>query len=142
MNEIKEYIELTYSEDLEKWCKNNLSISNPEYYKKLRMGFWLGNTPAKINFYEVIGNKIRVPYGCIYKLEQFLRNAKDYTTPRHDVSIDCKISLYDYQENAVHSVNKRCGIIKAPAGSRSEEHTSELQSPDHLVCRLLLEKKK
>src|SRR5947208_11409127 len=33
----------------------------------------------------------------------------------------------------------------APADSvshRSEEHTSELQSPDHLVCRLLLEKKK
>src|SRR5258708_22229916 len=28
------------------------------------------------------------------------------------------------------------------AGMRSEEHTSELQSPDHLVCRLLLEKKK
>src|SRR5258708_29744027 len=27
-------------------------------------------------------------------------------------------------------------------GKRSEEHTSELQSPDHLVCRLLLEKKK
>src|SRR5258708_738869 len=27
-------------------------------------------------------------------------------------------------------------------GWRSEEHTSELQSPDHLVCRLLLEKKK
>src|SRR5258708_29384386 len=41
---------------------------------------------------------------------------------------------------------------KAPSGlgphelrglfERSEEHTSELQSPDHLVCRLLLEKKK
>src|SRR5258708_17655674 len=31
----------------------------------------------------------------------------------------------------------------APASlRRSEEHTSELQSPDHLVCRLLLEKKK
>src|SRR5258708_31450140 len=28
------------------------------------------------------------------------------------------------------------------AADRSEEHTSELQSPDHLVCRLLLEKKK
>src|SRR5258708_25271613 len=27
------------------------------------------------------------------------------------------------------------------AAKRSEEHTSELQSPDHLVCRLLLEKK-
>src|SRR3712207_7406797 len=30
----------------------------------------------------------------------------------------------------------------APAGSRSEEHTSELQSRQYLVCRLLLEKKK
>src|SRR5947208_9900834 len=30
----------------------------------------------------------------------------------------------------------------ARARPRSEEHTSELQSPDHLVCRLLLEKKK
>src|SRR5438552_14412810 len=30
----------------------------------------------------------------------------------------------------------------ATARARSEEHTSELQSPDHLVCRLLLEKKK
>src|SRR5258708_30775466 len=29
-----------------------------------------------------------------------------------------------------------------PGKTRSEEHTSELQSPDHLVCRLLLEKKK
>src|SRR5258708_20519087 len=29
-----------------------------------------------------------------------------------------------------------------PLRKRSEEHTSELQSPDHLVCRLLLEKKK
>src|SRR5207244_10694474 len=30
----------------------------------------------------------------------------------------------------------------AVLGQRSEEHTSELQSPDHLVCRLLLDKKK
>src|SRR5947208_12383358 len=33
------------------------------------------------------------------------------------------------------------GLADASA-TRSEEHTSELQSPDHLVCRLLLEKKK
>src|SRR5258708_19349390 len=35
-------------------------------------------------------------------------------------------------------------LAKPPCFSpnRSEEHTSELQSPDHLVCRLLLEKKK
>src|SRR5207244_6515419 len=33
-------------------------------------------------------------------------------------------------------------IRQAGEKARSEEHTSELQSPDHLVCRLLLEKKK
>src|SRR5690625_6296011 len=38
---------------------------------------------------------------------------------------------------------KRDQIIEAAqAGVRSEEHTSELQSRGHLVCRLLLEKKK
>src|SRR5947208_10474282 len=36
---------------------------------------------------------------------------------------------------------RRMDRLAAPGG-RSEEHTSELQSPDHLVCRLLLEKKK
>src|SRR5256885_5453291 len=33
-------------------------------------------------------------------------------------------------------------LVADPAGDRSEEHTSELQSPCNLVCRLLLEKKK
>src|SRR2546430_8924641 len=33
-------------------------------------------------------------------------------------------------------------LVSAAAGSRSEEHTSELQSQSNLVCRLLLEKKK
>src|SRR5258708_14292041 len=43
-----------------------------------------------------------------------------------------------------HRINARCPPCGDPRGeqSRSEEHTSELQSPDHLVCRLLLEKKK
>src|SRR5258708_12551827 len=36
----------------------------------------------------------------------------------------------------------RLRVQVAPVLGRSEEHTSELQSPDHLVCRLLLEKKK
>src|SRR5258708_31774588 len=34
------------------------------------------------------------------------------------------------------------GLEEVNLADRSEEHTSELQSPDHLVCRLLLEKKK
>src|SRR5436305_12107808 len=34
------------------------------------------------------------------------------------------------------------GVVSGGAARRSEEHTSELQSRPHLVCRLLLEKKK
>src|SRR5947208_13099530 len=37
---------------------------------------------------------------------------------------------------------EKCAPETECRASRSEEHTSELQSPDHLVCRLLLEKKK
>src|SRR4051794_41725943 len=44
---------------------------------------------------------------------------------------------------ACSSVASSCSRrIRSPAPERSEEHTSELQSPVHLVCRLLLEKKK
>src|SRR5258708_26573306 len=44
-------------------------------------------------------------------------------------------------------IRRRTGCLTMRSGrafpliTRSEEHTSELQSPDHLVCRLLLEKK-
>src|SRR5258708_26348364 len=41
-------------------------------------------------------------------------------------------NLHDFSDMSVRAISVR----------RSEEHTSELQSPDHLVCRLLLEKKK
>src|SRR5690348_17600438 len=43
----------------------------------------------------------------------------------------------------VRGSRTRCGVVRRPSiEERSEEHTSELQSPVHLVCRLLLEKKK
>src|SRR5438876_6935872 len=45
-------------------------------------------------------------------------------------------------EASVSRANRGTLPIAADGRSRSEEHTSELQSPVHLVCRLLLEKKK
>src|SRR2546430_10731448 len=38
--------------------------------------------------------------------------------------------------------DEHLAVLDKPAGLRSEEHTSELQSQSNLVCRLLLEKKK
>src|SRR5438876_2514818 len=45
------------------------------------------------------------------------------------------------EAGADHGALASCGQV-ADDDARSEEHTSELQSPVHLVCRLLLEKKK
>src|SRR4051794_41734403 len=42
----------------------------------------------------------------------------------------------------VHHLTAKVRAAARTQGDRSEEHTSELQSPVHLVCRLLLEKKK
>src|SRR5258708_26952719 len=49
--------------------------------------------------------------------------------------------LHDHRgpEQPEHDEDRHDGV--SDLGQRSEEHTSELQSPDHLVCRLLLEKK-
>ena len=53
---------------------------------------------------------------------------------------------YENQFPTAFRINLReniCGnLVRRHMHGRSEEHTSELQSPDHLVCRLLLEKKK
>src|SRR5438876_2900491 len=47
------------------------------------------------------------------------------------------------KRHAVREIRKIRGVVRAKDPTkRSEEHTSELQSPVHLVCRLLLEKKK
>src|SRR3712207_6964723 len=48
-------------------------------------------------------------------------------------------------EGAEHGVTSNCidpSYVRTPLVERSEEHTSELQSRQYLVCRLLLEKKK
>src|SRR5690554_7297229 len=46
------------------------------------------------------------------------------------------------QDRSLFAVEAAAAILRRPGGRRSEEHTSELQSRPHLVCRLLLEKKK
>src|SRR5258708_23760986 len=60
-----------------------------------------------------------------------------YTLSLHD-ALPISPSVDAFDEGAAK--NRQNANIRPI--DRSEEHTSELQSPDHLVCRLLLEKKK
>src|SRR5437762_8245939 len=62
-----------------------------------------------------------------------------FTDPTSGMTVGTIIGWADHPET-VWSRNTE--IKRFPGDRRSEEHTSELQSPMYLVCRLLLEKKK
>src|SRR5438876_6836090 len=69
-------------------------------------------------------DRLAIAEGCIAR-----RLSRAGSLPReHGIAFDLP-----------HQPSGPCKLIRI---SRSEEHTSELQSPVHLVCRLLLEKKK
>src|SRR5438552_8480660 len=57
-----------------------------------------------------------------------------YTTLFHSPTVTISYNAFLAQVEANN-------VVSVTSTGRSEEHTSELQSPDHLVCRLLLEKK-
>src|SRR5437773_8616895 len=64
------------------------------------------------------------------------------TTEIYTLSLHDALPIYPGVED-LHGVGAgRDLAVQVPRGTRSEEHTSELQSHHDLVCRLLLEKKK
>src|SRR5687767_15323878 len=67
------------------------------------------------------------------------------TTEIYTLSLHDALPIYDPRGERGPDIVERLRHCLAPGsrrGSRSEEHTSELQSLAYLVCRLLLEKKK
>ena len=103
------------------WCKKNLVLSNPEYDKKLRMGFWTGKTPRTIELFEKVGNYYYLPFGTLKSIWPLIKESEpeiEFWEPEivdyggHDVP------LYDYQQKAVdRMVMARYGILQSPAGS-------------------------
>src|SRR5258708_25554038 len=73
------------------------------------------------------------PYTTLFRSELAKLN--------HDLSD--KSLVAESRQVELLTVRAQIDALQGRVGdARSEEHTSELQSPDHLVCRLLLEKKK
>src|SRR5258708_25315788 len=75
------------------------------------------------------------PYTTLFRS---LNAAKSTPHPSLRAGLSHKGRGYTKQQVGSTSYALVAGFLN----TRSEEHTSELQSPDHLVCRLLLEKKK
>ena len=109
------------------WVRKNLTLDNPDYIKKQRMGFWTGNTPRQLHLYEQRGDTLVVPYGCLASIWNFWANTDlAEFTGRFAVAPEIRYrecgvvwnDLYEYQKKAVDTtLDNLTGIIQAPAGS-------------------------
>lgn len=103
------------------WCNKNLSILNPEYAKKARMNFWLGNTPRVLHLYETRGDELVLPFGVLRMLPKEVTDNATFESvfaPPVAVNYENDVPLYDYQETAVQAmVDAKYGILQSAAGS-------------------------
>ena len=108
------------STEIISWCQAHLKLNNPEYTKKARMGFYLGNTPKFLYLYEVHGDEIILPYGTLKQIQPMIKDAvvqSDFKPSEH-INYGQPIPLYPYQEQAVEAVKKAYyGILQSKAGS-------------------------
>ena len=102
------------------WCQKHLKLNNPEYAKKARMGFYIGNTPKFLFLYEVHGDEIILPYGTLKQIQPMIQDAIVTSDFKSHESIDYgqPVPLYPYQEQAVEAVKQAYyGILQSKAGS-------------------------
>src|SRR5258708_30382771 len=82
------------------------------------------------------------PYTTLFRSLMDLNYARDTTSGREGLDLLAQLKTMEGVSPIVVMTGwATVGIAVEAMQRRSEEHTSELQSPDHLVCRLLLEKK-
>lgn len=109
------------TKEIQDWCKRELTLPNPVYTKKARMGFWLGNTPKTISLYEIRGDTLVLPYGALSQIpKELMKSAiflEDFKVPV-EVDYRAEVPLYDYQEKAVEVlIQAERGILQSPPGS-------------------------
>lgn len=117
---------------VERWCREHLTIKNPEYEKKVRLGKWIGNTPKELFLYEVNGDELIIPFGCLKELYKEFSNRIQFLPvfkPIDRTFYNSTIKLYGYQENAVlDALRARNGVIVMPCGAGKTQTALELIS--------------
>ena len=100
--------------------RKELTMPNPEYGKKQRMGLWTGNTDPQIYLYYVDGETLVIPCGAGKLLRPFLDGAEISQDLADNETIEYpgSIPLYEYQQAAVEAMKEAGnGILKSPCGS-------------------------
>ena len=108
------------SKEILSWCNQHLTLNNPEYAKKVRMGFWVGSTSKFLYLYEVHGDDILLPFGTLKQIQPLIKDSVVTSDFKPFTTIDYgeRVPLYDYQEQAVKAAKKGLyGILQSKAGS-------------------------
>src|SRR3712207_7818448 len=85
----------------------------------------------------------RPPRSTLFPYTTLFRSALLHLVDAGAAVVDGRVAVLDAGREHEPRARHRAAPIRSPwQSSRSEEHTSELQSRQYLVCRLLLEKKK
>lgn len=110
------------------YAKTKLVLDNPEYYKKEKMGFWIGNTEKTLDLYATDGDTLILPFGCLNDVWKILKNVPSssyvYETkfaPKQPLKIYEKFNnelvLYDYQQRALEALLRgKNGVLEGSCG--------------------------
>lgn len=101
--------------------RRDLTIPNPEYSRRLRMGLWTGKTDPQICLYYVDGSEIVVPCGAGELLQPYIGHDDSVVLELADnglLEYPGAVPLYGYQKEAVaQMLGYSCGILQSPCGS-------------------------
>lgn len=116
-------------EKIKNYAETQLVMQNPDYIRNERLGYSNYKTPKFLAFYEIDGNELVLPFGCLsdlfrmYSLECFENRI---ILGKH-VIYKSNIKLYDYQQKVCDKAYlQKNGIIVMPAGSGKTQTALEL----------------
>lgn len=116
-------------ERIKNYAEEKLVIENPDYIRNQRLGYSNYKTPKHLVFYEINGNELILPFGCLadlfkmYSLETFENRI---VLGKH-VTYKSNIKLFDYQEKMCQkAINAKNGILVMPAGSGKTQTALEI----------------
>lgn len=134
------------NKEIKDFCKNELTITNPEIAKKQAMGFWTGNLEKKIKMFSINEDTYNLPIGEIDNIWNLHPIQKDYLINwgKHNKLTfpENNLRLYDYQEKAVNKmIEVKRGILSSKCGSGKSIMALEIIKRIGFKALIICEKK-
>ena len=107
-------------EKIKNYAEEKLVIKNPDYIRNERLGYSNWNTPINLTFYEINGNEIILPFGCVSDLFQMypLEKFENRIILGKQITYKSKIKLFEYQKKVLEKAKQRKKVGRASCRER------------------------